>query len=236
MYNSWDRMKREAARQATTGSTPRNGIISSYDPKRYAVKVQIMPEAAFPELPGGSGETGWIPLGTAWAGKGWGDYAPPDLKTQVHVSHQEGSTGVGVVQHQLFDRQHAPLSVASGERWIVHKSGSFVKWTNAGELLLHANHEVKVTVGNVQIDAMDGRITTTVGSSKLEQIDGKATITVGGAVAQLQNDRITLNIGPALVDMLNGQVTIAMGGAVLTWTADRITSSVPIHAPSFPSP
>lgn len=167
MYNTWNRMRREAQRMASTGSEPRQGVVSSYDPKRYAVKVKIMPEAAFPDLPGGSGETGWIPLGTSWAGSGWGDYAPPALNTQVHVSHQDGVTGAGVVQHQLFDKNHPPLNVPSEERWIVHKSGSFVKWLNDGGLLLNAANNVHVTVGNVTIVAVNGTLTLTVGGANL---------------------------------------------------------------------
>src|SRR5260364_386648 len=57
---------KSVAQQATQSrAATRHGIVTSYDPKTYAVKVQLQPEGVL---------TGWIPLKSAWVGNGCGGW------------------------------------------------------------------------------------------------------------------------------------------------------------------
>jgi uncharacterized protein involved in type VI secretion and phage assembly len=207
-YDQWDRMRREAQRAAATTSTePRQGVVTAYDPQQYAVKVLILPEGVFPDDPEENGETGWIPLGTSWAGSGWGDCAPPAIGTQVHINHQESDTGTGLVQHQLFDAQRPPPQTPAGERWIIHQSGTFVKWTNQGQLLLSGKVDVNLSVGTkpTTVDLTDGTVKVTVGSTTVTVTDGNVQVNVGGATLSMSSTGIVSSV-PIAAPHFYGQV------------------------------
>lgn len=213
-YDVWERMRRESWRQASLSSDPRQGVISGYDPDRYAVKVRIMPEAAFPELPSGSGETGWIPLGTQWSGDQWGDFSPPNIGDQVHVNHQEADSGTGIVSHRIHDAQHRPLPVPSGERWIVHKSNSYMRLMNDQTVSVNGKAQLGLSVGGSPTDA---------------SVPLQTQILMGP-------DQVTLSINPsgAVVTLLADRVLVGFGsGVLLTITATSVRSSVHIIAPAF---
>lgn len=106
-------------------SHPRDGIVSSYDPNAYAVKVRIQPEDR---------ETGWLPLGSSWVGNGWGLFSPPPIGAQVTVIFQEGNPEAGKVAFGVFSDTDRPLPVPAGEAWLVHQSGSFIKLLNDGSV------------------------------------------------------------------------------------------------------
>ena len=121
------------------------GTISGYDPARPAVKVQLQPEG---------NETGWIPLGSLWAGNGWGMFAAPPIGGQVEVTFIEGHPEAGVVGLRFFSDVDQALSVPSGEFWLVHANGAFVKLTNDGKLTLADGQGATVSLNG------DGTITS----------------------------------------------------------------------------
>ena len=118
--------------QAVVGNTAqtRFATVSSYDPNNYAVKVLYQPDNT---------ESGWLPIGTSWAGNGWGMFSPPPIGTMVKVSFQEGNHEAGIVSTSHFNDGYRPLPVPSGEMWLVHGSGSSVKILNDGSISITGN-------------------------------------------------------------------------------------------------
>ncbi len=122
------------AMQSGAGDTgTRQGIITAYDPDAYAVKVQLQPTGE---------ETGWIPLQSSWAGNGWGLLAGPVIGAVVVIEPDSFNIGNGVVSGQLFNDIDRPLAVPSGEFWLVHQSGSLLKFTNDGQVLVSSPEKI----------------------------------------------------------------------------------------------
>lgn len=112
------------------GSTgPRSGTISSYDDGSHMVKVQIQPEGF---------ETGWIQLNALGVGNGWGVLSGPQVGDEVTVSFDNGDPNLGRITGRHFSDSAPPPAVPSGETWIVHKSGSLLKFHNDGTVTLHS--------------------------------------------------------------------------------------------------
>lgn len=140
-----------AARQSMAGKNgSRQGIITAYDPVSYAVKVQLQPTGE---------ETGWIPLCTPWAGNGWGLAAGPMIGAVVEVGFDSGLPGAGMAGGQFYNDTDRCPGPPAGEFWLVHQSGSLLKFLSNGEVLLSAKQKLTYdapahhfTGGNVQMD------------------------------------------------------------------------------------
>lgn len=118
------------AQQTSAGdSGTRQGIITAYDPDSYVVKVQLQPTGE---------ETGWIPLSSPWVGNGWGLAAGPMIGAEVEVEFDSGLMGAGMAAGQFYNDEDRCPGPPSGEFWLVHKSGSLLKFLNTGEVLLSA--------------------------------------------------------------------------------------------------
>lgn len=127
---------------------PVMGIVSSYDPVHYAAKVKLDPEFPDPDQPGNVTESGWLPIMTHWSGNGWGCYSPPSIGDQVPVIFLENHGGSGFIIGRCFDwPAHVPAAVNSGEYWLVHKTGSYIKLTNDGKIV--QNSTVEIDAGNL---------------------------------------------------------------------------------------
>jgi phage baseplate assembly protein V len=122
-------IRREASAAANRTATARYGIIDTYDPDTFAVKVRVQPEDVI---------TGWLPLGTPWVGDGWGMFAAPTPGDQVLIEFAEGDPESGVLIARLFSDAARPLAVPAGEFWLVHKNGQFIKLTNDGIVTINA--------------------------------------------------------------------------------------------------
>ena len=140
-----------AARQSGTGeSYTRQGIITAYDPDSYAVKVQLQPTGE---------ETGWIPLSSPWVGNGWGLAAGPMIGAVTEVEFDAGLMGAGMAAGQFYNDADRCPGPPSGEFWLVHQSGSLLKFLNSGEVLVSAKEKLiydapahHFTGGDVLID------------------------------------------------------------------------------------
>jgi phage baseplate assembly protein gpV len=94
----------------------RVGLVQSYDPKQYAVKVQLQPEGTL---------TGWIPLTAQAIGNQFGIYAAPNIKDQVEIQFQEGDQNTPRVVNRYFSQNaDKPAEVQAGEYHIIHGSGA----------------------------------------------------------------------------------------------------------------
>ncbi|MCJ7926436.1 MAG: phage baseplate assembly protein V [Pantoea vagans] len=123
-----------AAQQTSAGdSGTRQGVITAYDPASYAVKVQLQPTGE---------ETGWIPLGSPWVGNGWGLAAGPMIGAEVEVEFDSGLMGAGMAAGQFYNDEDRCPGPPSGEFWLVHQSGSLLKFLNSGEVLLSAKAKI----------------------------------------------------------------------------------------------
>lgn len=132
------------------------GNITSYDPVNHLVIVQIHPATDDePAL-----QTGWIPYGSSWVGNGWGMYAAPVLNTLCIVLYQQGSRQIPIAATPLFGGSVRPLKVESGEFWIVHQSGSSLKFTNDGKVSISSGAQIDLTAPTVNINASDVNINT----------------------------------------------------------------------------
>jgi uncharacterized protein involved in type VI secretion and phage assembly len=129
-----DLIQREVERALRRRGWPRIGLVDSYDPNRHSVKVMFPDEEKL---------SGWLPIGSAWTGNGWGLHMAPVVGAQVVVSYHDGDTNAGFVSHQLFSRVDIPLPVPAGDMWLQHQNGSAVK--------LHADGLVEVVSGNIQV-------------------------------------------------------------------------------------
>jgi len=118
------------AQQTNAGvSGTRQGVITAYDPASYAVKVQLQPTGE---------ETGWIPLSTPWAGNGWGMAAGPATGAVVEVEFDSGLMGAGMAAGQFYNDSDRCPGPPSGEFWLVHVSGSVLKFLNSGDVLIRS--------------------------------------------------------------------------------------------------
>ena len=139
-----NRMRGEAERANSRRALVRLGIVSGYDPDRYAAKVRIQPEDF---------ETGWLPISTPWSGDGWGLFCPPSPGDVAEVHFQEGGKEAGFVALRHFGDALRPLPAPSGEFWLVHASGSLVRLANDGRLTLNGALEIDATAPTVNIAA-----------------------------------------------------------------------------------
>jgi phage baseplate assembly protein gpV len=126
-------MRQEAERAGSRRSFARRAIVSAYDPASYCAKVRIQPEDV---------ETGWIPVGSPWVGSNWGLFCPPTPGDEVDVHFQEGGKNAEYISLRFYGDAAPPVAVQSGEFWLVHKSGSFLKFRNNGDIEFHAAGKV----------------------------------------------------------------------------------------------
>jgi phage baseplate assembly protein gpV len=102
----------------------RVGLVQSYDPQQYAVKVQLQPEGTL---------TGWIPLTAQAIGNQFGIYAAPNIKDQVEIQFQEGDQNTPRVVNRYFSKQaDVPATVQAGEYHFIHSSGAVHRYLQDG--------------------------------------------------------------------------------------------------------
>lgn len=124
-------MRQEAAGVLATFSQTRIGIVDGYDPNNYTATVLIQPEGI---------KTGGLPILTEWVGNLWGFYAPPTIGDQVIVHFMEGDFSTGFIGQRIFNITQQPTNnsttPSSGEFWLVHKTGTYLKLHNDGTIEL----------------------------------------------------------------------------------------------------
>lgn len=139
-------MKMQSFATQGTFSHTRVGTISAYDPSNHAVKVIYQPD---------ENESGWLPMTSQWVGNGWGMVAAPSLGDMVHIHFMDGNFETGMVGGRAYNDQDRPPSAPSGEFWLVHQSGSLLKFLNDGTVSMQAS-TLNLT-GNLNV--INGNIT-----------------------------------------------------------------------------
>lgn len=190
----------------------RIGVITSYDPNRHAVKVTYQPDGI---------QSGWMPLAAAWVGNNWGLFAAPVLGQTIKVSFLEWALDAPIAELRLYNTANQPLAVQAGEFWLVHKAGSFLKFTNDGKVLFNANTDLDITVG--------GDLNAIVSGKLVANVTGTAALTASAATVNAPttiNGNLTVNGGiTATNDVVAG--TISLQNHVSTLVTSGLSNSGP---------
>lgn len=207
-------MRAQAAAVGGDTAMVRNGTVTSYNPANYAVKVMIEPEGT---------ETGWLPVLSPWIGNGWGMFAPPTIGDAIEVHFTEGDFEAGFACLRYFNDSDRPLSVQSGEFWLVHSSGSFFKLKNDGKVLINGNVEIDATAPTINITAT-GNITAQAGGNATVQAAGAATISAPSIILK--------NAGAALKKLCTEVFMALYNGHTHTSNTVGSPTSTPIQQAS----
>lgn len=135
------------------------GIVTAYDPNRYAVKASVQPEDV---------ETAWLPLASVWVGNGWGIFAPPSIGDPIELHFEAGVAEAGYAFARVYSDELRPLPCPSGEFWLVHKSGSSLKFTNDGDVLVTSARDMRADVTR---NLIVNSTTATISASSHVEID-----------------------------------------------------------------
>lgn len=189
-----------------------HGLVQSYDPNTYSVKVALQPSGTL---------TGWIPIETHAIGNGWGVAYGPSIGDQAVVDFADGDPEAATVSGFVYSDQDRPPPVPSGELWTVHKSTSALKFLTNGDVTLHvagnytenvagtatrtaASHHV---IGPVQ---MDNTLNVT------ETLSGEGGITISGDNGSGHASTVTGDMN--MVGNLNTTGTITNNGKNISST------------------
>lgn len=118
-------LRGQAASLDLAAGKPRFATVSSVDPTKALVRVTFQPENVL---------SGWLPLLSHWVGVGWGLCSPPAVGDQVLVLPHDGDAEQGVVIGSIWHDAATPPQTPSGELWMVHSSGSFLKLKSDGSI------------------------------------------------------------------------------------------------------
>lgn len=130
-------LKAQAASLDHSQGHARFAVVASCDPGTQTVRVHYQPEEVL---------SGWLPVLSMWTGAGWGLCAPPSPGDQVLVIPQDGDSEHGVVVGRAYSTVNQPLPAPSGEFWLVHSSGCFIKLANTGTVLVNGPVSIQSTV------------------------------------------------------------------------------------------
>jgi phage baseplate assembly protein V len=161
------------AERATAGQeVTRVGIVQGYNPNNYTARVALQPEGLI---------TGWLQVASIWIGDQWGMYAPPNIGDQVSVSFFEGALEAGYVELRFWNTVDKPLPVPSGEFWLVHAKGQFVRLTNDGKFTISDGQGATFTLdgaGNINSASKQWTHTGPVHFTDNVQVDKTLTATI----------------------------------------------------------
>lgn len=119
-------MRQQAIATLSSFTHTRAGTVTNYNEPNFTARVQIQPEEIL---------TPYLPILTPWVGNGWGMYFPPNLGDLVLCHFMEGDFNVGFVGQHIPNLVDKPINnVPSGEGWIVHKTGTYIKFHNDGTI------------------------------------------------------------------------------------------------------
>lgn len=117
------------------------GKVNAFDPSTY--QVQVLLQAATDDAPALA--TGWIPLASPWTGDGWGMFVPASTGDLILVFFQDGSLQNPIAGMRIFYDEQLPTEVQGGEMYLIHKSGSCLKFLNDGTVELNSNSTLKIS-------------------------------------------------------------------------------------------
>lgn len=112
-------VRRDAAAMDAQRGQPRFATVTSVNPHNVTVQASIQPDGVL---------SGWMPMATAAIGNGWGILCLPNVGDQVIcVPHDGDADNLVVIGAVYSDPQQPPSGAKSGEFWLVHQQGAFIK-------------------------------------------------------------------------------------------------------------
>ncbi|RVD76996.1 phage baseplate assembly protein V [Pseudomonas koreensis] len=167
-----------ALHQTQTGDStgPRAGTITSYDPVNGMVKVAIQPEDR---------ESNWMKLDCPGVGNGWGVQIGPKIGDEVTVCFDSSDPNLGRVTARHTNSLNLAMPVPSGEIWLVHQSGSLLKFFDNGTVSLHTvgalgvHSDVSIAYDSPQHNFTGGPVTM---DHTLTVTDSTGVVVTGGDV------------------------------------------------------
>lgn len=205
-------MRLQAQRQASSRQETTVGEVTSYDPANFSVRVQLQAEEIL---------TGWLPLCSPWIGNSWGMFAAPSVGDMVAVHFFGADLEAGFVEGRIFNDVDRPLSVPSGEFWLVHQSGSFLKFTSDGNVSVNTANDLVATVGNNLSATVTGDAGITVDGDATLTVNGNANATIGGDATVGVTGNLEATAAKAIVNApttINGTLAVN-GNTTITGTA-----------------
>jgi phage baseplate assembly protein gpV len=127
-------------------AAPRYGLIASYNPNLYRVKVTLAPSAD-----GVNPLTGYMPLFSPWVGNGWGIVCPPLPGEQHGIVFVQSNPDQPLATGRFYDMKNLPPKRADGqpaegaEFVLVHRSGSRLEFTNDQKVLVNGQVELDLS-------------------------------------------------------------------------------------------
>lgn len=200
-------VRSEASRMQAGRSPVRIGTVAGYDPSHFAVKVTLQPDGTL---------TGWLPLTSPWVGNGWGIFAAPNIGDQVEVQFQEDGAGAGFVVGRFYTNANPPQSVPTGEFWVVHSTGSALKFNNDGSVQINSTGNLTAVVG--------GNLSATVSGTSAINSTGAMTLESSGTLT-LQGSQINL-VGPMSQSAAGGGASTASFTGSITATGNVTAGSI----------
>lgn len=155
----------------------RIGIVTSYNPVRHSVVCKIQPED--PDDPS-QNLSGDLKIAGQFVGNGWGMFCAPGIGDQVIIGFEDGDINSGFVLGRLWSYVDAPLSVPSQEFWLVHSTGSYLKFLNNGKIEINGAAEIDMTAPTVSITT-SGNCTINASGNASISANGNATISAANA-------------------------------------------------------
>lgn len=214
-------MRQQALGVLNTIDCVRIGTVQSYNPNTYSCTVLLQPEEII---------TGWLPIISPWAGNGWGVFCPPVAGAAVAIIPREGALDAAMLLPAFFNDVERPLPCPQGEFWLVHKSGSCLKFLNNGDVEIVTQRDLMATVGRNLDVTVAGNATLEASGNLDATITGNATITAQKVTADAPLTKCTGNLdvtGSLTVGLTisaTGSITSAanVSDATSTMQADRV--------------
>lgn len=218
-------MKMHAASQMQSYAFSRLAWVKDYDPETNCFKVGYYnPVSQEFDL-----MSGWLPHIVPALGKGddsegeggesWGFQHPPNINEQVVVISHNGDFSDGMILGAHYSDKVPPPNpdgdfVEMGEFLWCHKTQSYLKFLNNGDVTLVTDNDLNVHVkhdGRVQIE---GDLTLVVKGNATTFVEGNATTTVKGDMDVLVGGSLTASAAGSIDIETEGNATVNANGAV----------------------
>jgi phage baseplate assembly protein V len=197
-----NKAKYEASVTSNTTIVAKKGIVTGFNPGAWTIDVLFYPLTSEDGNDAGAVQ---VPLASSWVGNGWGLYCAPPENIEAVVLYESGDLQIPIGINFIFSGETQPIQgVSSGEAWLVHQSGSFIKLNNDGKLLINGNTEIDITTPTLNV--------TTTGAININA----GTIATIQATAEINLQAPVVNVSENLVitnnlSANNGQTTMDDG-------------------------
>lgn len=198
--------------------------VKEYDPKTNRVRVAYFN----PETEDWDMLSGWLGYVTVAQGRGddseagsgtlWGHVNGPNINEQVLVIPHDGDHINGLVLGSIYTDPRPPPELngdftASGEWLYMHKTGSYLKYTNDGDLFIKAKRDLRVIVDGKANITILGNTNLSVGGDVVANVDGALTATVGGNVTANVDGSLNADVGGSMTASVLGTSNLQSLGA-----------------------